>query len=71
MSLQALDLVSVSVEFGGTRALLASFPASGLSACSACAGEYEDPDETTWTQVSEQDHGQEQQQQEELSGGRN
>jgi hypothetical protein len=32
--------------------------ASGLSACSACAGDYEDPDETTWTEVSDEDQEQ-------------
>jgi hypothetical protein len=26
-----------------------------LRACSACAGDYEDPDRTTWTEESEED----------------
>jgi hypothetical protein len=41
-----------------------------LSACSACAGEYEDPDETTWTEVPDQDQEQ-QLEQEEFSVRRN
>jgi hypothetical protein len=52
-SLQALSLGSAAVGFSGVRPAPASFPAPGLSACSACAGEYEDPDETTWTEVSD------------------
>jgi len=59
MSAQTLRLASAAVGSGGVRPLLAIFSASGLSACSACAGEYEDPDETTWTEAS--DHDQEQQ----------
>jgi hypothetical protein len=70
MSLQTLSLASAAVAFSGVRPAPASFLESGLSACSACAGEYEDPDETTWTEVSDQDREQ-QLEQEEFSVRRN
>jgi len=69
-SLQTLRLASEAVEFGGVRPSPGRLPAPGLSACSACAGEYEDPDETTWTEVSDEDQEQ-QRQQEEFSVRRN
>jgi hypothetical protein len=69
-SLQTLSLASAEVGFGGLRLAPASFSASGLTACSACTGECEDPDETTWTKVSDQDQEQ-QLEQEELSVRRN
>ena len=70
MSVLTLSLSSAAVGFGGVRPVPASFAASRLSACSACAGEYEDPDETTWAEVSEQDQEQ-QPEQEEFSVRRN
>jgi hypothetical protein len=70
MSVQTLSLACAAVGFGGVRRAPASFSASGLSACSACAGEYEDPDETTWAEASDQDEEQ-QLEQEEFSVRRN
>jgi hypothetical protein len=48
----------------GAGAWPANHSAAGLSACSACAGEYEDPDATSRTEVSDQ--GQEQELEQEL-----
>lgn len=67
-SLQTLSLASATVGFSGVRPVPASFPAPGLSACSACAGEYEDPDETTWTEVPDPDQEQQLEQEEFLCG---
>ena len=39
--------------------LPADYSAAGLRACSACAGEYEDPDATSWTEVPDEGHEQE------------
>jgi hypothetical protein len=70
ISLQTLGLASAQVGFGGVRPLPARLSASSLSACSACAGEYEDPDETTWTEESDADQEQ-QGEQEQFSVRRN
>jgi hypothetical protein len=70
ISLQTLGLDSAEVGFGGVRPLPARLSASSLSTCSACAGEYEDPDETTWAEESDEDP-QQQREQEEFSVRRN
>jgi hypothetical protein len=70
ISLQALGLASAEVGLGAARPSPAIFSASGLSACSACAGEYEDPDETAWTELPDEDQEQ-QLEQEEFSVRRN
>jgi hypothetical protein len=69
-SLQTLSLAFAAVGFGAVRPSPAIYSASGLSACSACAGEYEDPDETTWTEAPDEDQEQ-QLEQEEFSVRRN
>ena len=43
----------------GAGSLPADYSAVGLRACSACAGEYEDPDVTSWTEVSDEGHKEE------------
>lgn len=58
ISLQTLGLASAEVAFGGIRPLPARSSASSLSACSACTGEYEDPDKTAWAEMSDQDQEQ-------------
>jgi hypothetical protein len=63
-SLQTVSLASAAVGFSGVRLAPGSFSAFGLIACSACAGEYEDPDETSWTEVSDQDQEQQLEQEE-------
>jgi len=64
ISLQTLALASAEVGFRCIRPLPARLSASSLSACSACAGEYEDPDETTWAEESDEDQDQQREQQE-------
>ena len=70
MSFQTLGLASAEVGFGGVRPIPTRLSPSGLSACSACAGDYEDPDETTWTEESDADQEQ-QGEQEQFSVRRN
>jgi hypothetical protein len=48
----------VQTKVGGDSAG-PDYSAAGLRACSACAGEYEDPDATSWTEVPDEGHEQE------------
>ena len=70
ISLHTLGLASAQVGFWGCPSASCTSVSVQLSACSAWAGEYEDPDETTWTEEPDEDQEQ-QRQQEEFSVRRN